>query len=42
MANEQAFEREFEPTEPQADKVFILDGRGRLIEMEVGEDVSDN
>jgi len=36
------FEQEYTPTEPVKDKIFIADGHGKLIEMEVADDVSDN
>ena len=32
------FEVEGMPEEPQHDAVFVLDGRGRLIELEVPDD----
>ena len=32
------FEREGEPEEPQIDTVFVLDGRGRAVRLEVPDD----
>ena len=31
-----------EPDEPQIDTVFVLDGRGRAVRMEVPDDAEDN
>lgn len=35
---EMEFEPEWEPDTPQHDKIFVLDGRGRAIEVEVPDD----
>lgn len=36
------FEREYTPAEPQVDEVYVTDGRGKLVELEVEDDASDN
>lgn len=36
------FEQEYTPTEPQTDMIFVLDGRGRLVELEVKDDDCDD
>lgn len=36
------FEQEFTPTEVIPDKIYLLDGKGNLVEMEVADDVSDD
>ena len=35
-------EPEYQPTEPPIDKIYELDGRGNLIEVEVADDVGDD
>ena len=35
------YEQEGFPDEPQADTVWVLDGRGRMVTMEVADDVGD-
>jgi hypothetical protein len=32
------FEPEWEPDTPQHDKVFVIDGRGKAIQLEVADD----
>lgn len=36
------YEQEYTPTEPEKDMIFVLDGRGQFIELEVEDDVSDD
>jgi hypothetical protein len=36
------YEKEYTPDEPQRDTIWVLDGRGRLVEMEVPDDVEDD
>ena len=36
------YEAEYTPTEPQTDPVYILDGRGQMVKVEVPDDASDN
>ena len=36
------YEQEYTPTEPEKDTIFVLDGRGQFIELEVEDDVSDD
>ena len=36
------YEAEYTPTEPQTDQVYILDGRGKMVMVEVPDDASDN
>lgn len=36
------FEAEGEPTEPIKDTMWVLDGMGRLVEMEVADDANDD
>lgn len=36
------FEAEYTPTEPQTDAVWVRDGRGRLVRLEVDDDASDD
>lgn len=36
------FEPEGMPNEPQRDTIWVLDGRGRLVEMEVPDDADDD
>ena len=35
------YEQEGFPEEPQVDTVWVLDGRGRMVAMEVADDVGD-
>lgn len=35
------YEQEGFPDEPQVDTVWVLDGRGRMVTMEVADDVGD-
>ena len=35
-------EPEYTPTEPQVDTIWVLDGRGRLVEVEVPDDVEND
>lgn len=35
------YEQEGYPDEPQVDTVWVLDGRGRMVTMEVADDVGD-
>ena len=35
-------EPEYTPTEPQTDQVYILDGRGKMVKVEVEDDASDD
>lgn len=42
MSKNITFEMEGEPTEPQTDAIWVLDGRGRLIELEVSDDAGDD
>ena len=39
---EPIYEREGMPDEPQVDTMWVLDGRGRLVEVEVPDDVEDD
>ena len=32
------FEREYTPTEPQTDEIWVLDGRGEMVKVEVDDD----
>ena len=36
------YEAEGTPTEPQMDKIWVLDGRGHMIRLEVDDDVEDD
>lgn len=36
------FEVEGMPTEPQMDCVYVLNGRGQLVEVEVSDDAGDD
>ena len=36
------FEPEQTPTEPQTDTIWVLDGRGRMVELEVPDDADDD
>ena len=36
------YEREYIPAEPQEDAVYVTDGRGRLVELEVEDDAADD
>lgn len=36
------YEPEYQPTTPPVDKIYELDGRGNLIEVEVADDVGDD
>ena len=36
------FEAENQPTEPQTDAIWVLDGRGRLVELGVPDDAGDD
>ena len=36
------YEQEYTPTEPQKDEVWVRDGRGRFIKLEVDDDVTDD
>ena len=36
------FENEGTPVEPQEDAIWVLDGRGELVKVEVLEDADDN
>lgn len=36
------FEPEQTPTEPQVDTIWVLDGRGRMVELEVPDDADDD
>lgn len=40
MSNE--FETEYTPVEPQEDEVYVRNGRGRFIKLEVEDDVDDD
>ena len=40
--SENIYETEYTPTEPQTDAVYILDGRGKMIQVEVDDDASDD
>ena len=35
------YEPEYEPTTPPVDRIYELDGRGRLVEVEVADDADD-
>ena len=35
------YEPEQMPTEPQTDTIWVLDGRGRIVEVEVPDDDAD-
>lgn len=36
------FEQEWTPNEQQRDTIWVRDGRGRLVEMEVPDDADDD
>ena len=36
------YEAEYTPTEPQTDVVYMLDGRGKMVKVEVDDDASDD
>ena len=36
------FEHEGTPIEPQEDAVYVIDGRGRMVKLEVDDDVADS
>lgn len=36
------YEKEYTPNEPQEDMVWVIDGRGKLVLMEVEDDVGDD
>lgn len=36
------YEREYTPTEPQTDEVWVIDGKGKMIRLEVEDDVADD
>lgn len=36
------YEVEYTPAEPQTDAIWVMDGRGRLIQLEVDDDVADD
>ena len=36
------YEAEYMPIEPQADAVYMLDGRGKMVKVEVEDDASDD
>lgn len=36
------YEQELTPSELQHDQIWVLDGRGRLVEMEVPDDAADD
>lgn len=36
------FEREYTPAEPQIDEIWVIDGRGQMIRLEVDDDVEDD
>lgn len=36
------YEREYTPTEPQTDEVWVMDGKGHMIRLEVEDDVADD
>lgn len=36
------FEPEGTPSEPQEDAVYVIDGRGRMVKLEVDDDVADS
>lgn len=36
------FEREYDPVEIQTDEIWVLDGRGRMVKLEVDDDVEDD
>ena len=36
------YESEYTPTEPQVDEIWVIDGRGNLVKLEVEDDVADD
>ena len=42
MSEKIQFEPEYTPTEPQTDAVFVRDGRGKMVKLEVEDDASDD
>ena len=36
------FEREYTPEEPQTDEIWVLDGRGRMVKLEVEDDDAED
>ena len=42
MNPEIEFENEYTPDEPQQDRVWVLDGRGDVVELEVADDAADD
>ena len=36
------YEQEYTPTEPQTDEVWVIDGKGKMIRLEVEDDVADD
>ena len=36
------YEREWTPDSPQEDAIYIIDGRGQMIQVEVDDDVADD
>jgi hypothetical protein len=36
------YEHEYTPTEPQTDEVWVMDGKGKMIRLEVEDDVADD
>lgn len=36
------FETEYTPKEPQTDAIWVMDGRGQMIQVEVDDDVADD
>ena len=42
MNPEIEFENEYTPDETQRDRVWVLDGRGDVVELEVADDAADD
>lgn len=36
------YEHEYTPSEPQTDEIWVRDGRGNLIKLEVDDDADDD
>lgn len=42
MASKIEYEAEYTPTEPQTDAVWVRDGRGNIVKLEVSDDADDD
>ena len=40
--SENIYEAEYTPAEPQTDAVWVMDGRGKMVKVEVEDDASDD